>query len=300
MAVPDAHFLRAVFADPGDKNPRLVYADYLDENGRSKPARSLRADGRWRWFRHQNYFYLAWEPKKPEGQAQWWESSLPGLMISGISAPLEEVEPCLCGGRRDVVYDGGWQCRDCRRNRADPTARFLADDEPADWDGQECTAVSLWQPWATLVVTGAKRLETRGYNTRVRGRILIHAAKRWTTDQKQIASRRAFLAALTHADNRLGGVTFGRNRCGDRTVEDLPRGCLLGSVELVNSAVIGDEPRQVLSAGWIPPNPPEWDFGDYTPGRYVWVLRDPRPFKRPVPYKGERGFFKASLARAES
>ena len=38
-------------------------------------------------------------------------------------------------------------------------------------------ALSLTQPWATLVVIGAKRIETRSWHTSYVGPLLIHAAK---------------------------------------------------------------------------------------------------------------------------
>lgn len=38
-------------------------------------------------------------------------------------------------------------------------------------------AISLLQPWATLVALGAKRRETRSWPTRYRGPIAIHASK---------------------------------------------------------------------------------------------------------------------------
>ena len=39
-------------------------------------------------------------------------------------------------------------------------------------------ALSLWQPWASLIAAGVKRFETRHWETRHRGPIAIHAAKR--------------------------------------------------------------------------------------------------------------------------
>jgi hypothetical protein len=36
-------------------------------------------------------------------------------------------------------------------------------------------ALSLWQPWATLVSIGAKRIETRSWPTKYRGPLAIHA-----------------------------------------------------------------------------------------------------------------------------
>src|SRR5947209_6467036 len=38
-------------------------------------------------------------------------------------------------------------------------------------------ALSLKQPWATLLVNGLKKIEVRSWSTARRGRILIHAAK---------------------------------------------------------------------------------------------------------------------------
>lgn len=39
-------------------------------------------------------------------------------------------------------------------------------------------AITLWQPWATAMAMGVKRIETRSWFTRHRGDLLICAAKR--------------------------------------------------------------------------------------------------------------------------
>lgn len=44
-------------------------------------------------------------------------------------------------------------------------------------------AISLWQPWASLIALGIKRIETRGWPTAYRGPLLIHAAKRCDIDR---------------------------------------------------------------------------------------------------------------------
>jgi hypothetical protein len=56
--------------------------------------------------------------------------------------------------------------------------------------------ISLHQPWASLVVVGAKRYETRHWSTAVRGQILIHAAKKWNRDLVETANSDPFFAAL--------------------------------------------------------------------------------------------------------
>jgi hypothetical protein len=53
-------------------------------------------------------------------------------------------------------------------------------------------ALSIKQPWAALVVAGLKTIEVRSWLTKIRGRILIHAARipdsrpqawQWVTDE---------------------------------------------------------------------------------------------------------------------
>jgi len=38
-------------------------------------------------------------------------------------------------------------------------------------------AISLWEPWATAIAIGAKKIETRSWATSYRGPLAIHAAK---------------------------------------------------------------------------------------------------------------------------
>ena len=39
-------------------------------------------------------------------------------------------------------------------------------------------AITIWQPWASLLACGGKRFETRSWATSYRGPIAIHAAKK--------------------------------------------------------------------------------------------------------------------------
>jgi activating signal cointegrator 1 len=53
-------------------------------------------------------------------------------------------------------------------------------------------ALSLWKPWASLIVIGAKRFATRHWETSYRGPLLIHAAKRSRRDSGT-AGKRLFI-----------------------------------------------------------------------------------------------------------
>jgi hypothetical protein len=69
-------------------------------------------------------------------------------------------------------------------------------------------ALSLKQPWATLLVHGLKTIEVRSWATARRGRILIHAAR--TSDERAEAWER--LPAELHPTARLVGGIIGAGR----------------------------------------------------------------------------------------
>ncbi len=87
-------------------------------------------------------------------------------------------------------------------------------------------ALSIRQPWASLIVEGFKDIENRGWRTTRRGRFFVHASK--TLDRDDLADARDFI----RADPRL------RDLAGITAVLDpeflLPRcGGIIGSVEIV-------------------------------------------------------------------
>lgn len=132
--------------------------------------------------------------------------------------------------------------------------------------------ISLLQPWATLVVIGAKKIETRSWNTKHRGPLLIHASKKMDRSQKELCKTQPFLNALKH-------------------LEELPLGKIIGSVKLIETSTT-DFFKQC--SGGIALNKKysqqEWEteiaFGDYSPGRFGWLLNDPASFSHHIPFKG--------------
>jgi hypothetical protein len=51
-------------------------------------------------------------------------------------------------------------------------------------------ALSLWQPWASLIALGVKTIETRGWATKYRGPLAIHAAQRLPRDFDNVGAFR--------------------------------------------------------------------------------------------------------------
>lgn len=129
--------------------------------------------------------------------------------------------------------------------------------------------LSLSQPWASLIMLGAKRFETRSWKTKHRGLLAIHASSSYPKACRVLASQEPFAGVLGGAANRL------------------PLAAVLGVMELV-----GCQTTEVFTAR-IPPKETwvhDWDrelaFGDYRPGRYVWELKLLNWFYKPVPMKG--------------
>lgn len=129
-------------------------------------------------------------------------------------------------------------------------------------------ALSLWQPWATLMAAGLKTIETRHWPTRYRGPLAIHAAKRrMSIEERELVQdwRNVRFLQWTWPP------------------ADLPYGAIIAVVELVDcisssKALIGLPAAEIA-------------FGDYSMGRWAWITRNLRVINPPIPYRGRQGLF---------
>jgi activating signal cointegrator 1 len=124
-------------------------------------------------------------------------------------------------------------------------------------------AISLWQPWATTIAAGVKRVETRHWYTSYTGRLAIHAAKRWQRDQIEFALE----------ENEAGRLPSGR----------IPLGAIVATCRLIGCRRTEDVAHQLTNI--------ELRYGDYSEGRFAWFLTDIEALPEPIPYKGAQGFF---------
>lgn len=134
-------------------------------------------------------------------------------------------------------------------------------------------ALSLRQPWATLVAIGAKRIETRSWGTNYRGPLAIHASKEFPKAARLKATTPPFYEAY-----RLHGM---RNLWPHHLGH--PLGCIVATVEL--AYVFQIETHQIPQR-WTHQVQRECAFGDFSPGRYLWILKSVRPLASPIPAKG--------------
>lgn len=136
--------------------------------------------------------------------------------------------------------------------------------------------ISLWQPWATLVACGAKRVETRHWGTKYTGPIAIHATRHAPPEAVDLIDERPFREVLA--------VAMGRERF---TMDDFPRGSILAICRLDRCARMTEHSIAELYRR----SPSEYAFGHYAPGRYAWVLKDRHELPTPINVLGRQGLW---------
>jgi hypothetical protein len=155
--------------------------------------------------------------------------------------------------------------------------------------------LSLHQPWASLLASGAKCVETRSRPLPHRGPLLIHATKTWGPDLAEIAVGPHFRAALERA-----GIVFEATEEACMRGWGMPFGAIVGRVDVVEcyptervkvDAGVLTAYEMPTTPPWLGVGPAEHAFGSYSPRRFAILCRNPVRFANPVPYRGERGLF---------
>lgn len=139
-------------------------------------------------------------------------------------------------------------------------------------------AITLWQPYASLIAVKAKTIETRAWAPPLSvcgERIAIHAAKR-PCDPAELAAISVKLAAAV------------QHVLGERFLHELPYGAVVATARLVfvdrvvAHSLDGRRWRGQHRTGPIDV------FGDFTPGRWLWGLAEIEALDPPIPARGHQ------------
>lgn len=163
--------------------------------------------------------------------------------------------------------------------------------------------LTLYQPWASLKACDAKKYETRSWETKYRGPILIHAALKRPPRQEDL-DWEVFNAMTTALGRRYGACRYNWHLGGTRMNPDgtdngfdIPLGSIIAIAELVEYWKITDRyytihpnvrDARCIEVGNKKGNV-EGDeilFGDWTPGRFAWQFANMTILKKPIPAKG--------------
>jgi len=112
-------------------------------------------------------------------------------------------------------------------------------------------AISIRQPWASLIVEGYKDIENRTWESFYRGPLLIHASLKYDYEGEEWIKMYM-------------GFAF-------EFVKSFPTGCLMGQVTMDDCVI---------------EHPSDWFFGPFG-----FVFKEPMKFLQPISYKGKLGIF---------
>lgn len=163
-------------------------------------------------------------------------------------------------------------------------------------------AISLTQPWASLIALGYKRIETRSWSTTYRGPLAIHA----TSGFPLVTDNGKDRVPRIGESLEIGPFEVERDRAGlilrgDRLAWPyrLPMGAVVATCELVQVTQIKFPPEEGMRLRYAAhPDMPEWtltdleiSLGDYRPGRYAWLLHGRSAIRHPKASKGALGLW---------
>jgi hypothetical protein len=129
----------------------------------------------------------------------------------------------------------------------------------------EIRGLTLLQPWAGLVALGAKRIETRSWRNPYRGLVAIHAGRGRAADPLfvDVCAAAGYVAATAPSVIHARGAVVAIARIAD----------------------------MVPAATHAYPSLMEFRLGDYSPGRWAWLLEDLRPLDQFVECRGLQGLW---------
>ena len=144
-------------------------------------------------------------------------------------------------------------------------------------------AITILQPYASLIACGQKHYETRSWPTKYRGRIAIHAGLGQQFDIMLMDDD--YFEALVR-----GGITSGSNR-----YPNLPHGFIVAFADLTDClktiGYYGVHSDGALLENNINIDRQEMTLGNYCTNRYAWKLENVEMLKEPIPAKGQQGLW---------
>ena len=136
--------------------------------------------------------------------------------------------------------------------------------EPEALKAQTFKALSIWEPFASLVARGVRTLDTRTWATEYRGPIAIHAAK---------------TLCLVGAPARLCASALGFDWWDTRSLGHVVAVAVLEDcipAHKIKTETLTRADRECADFGW---------------GRFAWRFGQVRHLIRPIPQPGRQGLF---------
>lgn len=167
--------------------------------------------------------------------------------------------------------------------------------------------LTVRQPWASLIALGVKTIETRSKRTHARGRIAIHAAlcKPELPLRDQFGDHYATIGDWRVERDYGIHRDFYLDRHGEGP--RLEFGAVVATADLVDCRPIVARPKTLTPVvfgsnvmavkgaeltyftahgGFLGDYSDQLTYGDFTPGRWAWMLDNITPVDPPAPHRG--------------
>ena len=125
--------------------------------------------------------------------------------------------------------------------------------------------LSICQPFADLIISGKKTIELRNWNTRYRGEFLVHAP---------VKIRKEDCKRLKISTKLITGAIIGKIEIFD--------------VKKYETAYELKQDKRFHLAS-----------KNFHNRKYGFILKNPKKFRTPIPYKGKLNFFDVKLPKSE-
>jgi hypothetical protein len=119
--------------------------------------------------------------------------------------------------------------------------------------------LSIIEPWGTLIAENQKLIETRSWATKYRGELYFHtSSKKVKISDPKIKNLLTLIPSI-----------------------ELKYGYIIFKCELVDCIYMDEKFIEEIKK-----NPTEYICGEYSVGRYAWVLKNVQKLEEPIPAKG--------------
>ncbi|XP_064475016.1 activating signal cointegrator 1-like [Ornithodoros turicata] len=214
------------------------------------------------------------EEEERNVQAMFENMFLQDVHSQGDLEAVHFVDPAISIEAPEYIDTGGFQGRKSRYETTQESLLTMGrdgvllgsrvQDRSLMQMSDDGFALSIHQPYASLIVANIKKHEGRSWFTSYRGRLWIHAGARQPS-QEDVTEVLDYYKSATKGQD----VKF---------PEEYPTGCLLGCVDLVD-CVPQDEYREQFPMGEC-----------FSP--YVFICDSPQELKIKFPMKGKHKIFK--------
>ena len=149
-------------------------------------------------------------------------------------------------------------------------------------------ALTLWQPWATLIALGLKCYETRSWSTNYRGALMIHAAKR----PCRLSELRSWGLLPVRQSNPTPVQTAIEQALAPFLTQGFTYGAVVAVADLTGCPKmygVNDIPGQGIHIG--SQTQLERTVGDWRAGRFAWMLEKVCGLNKSVKATGRQGLW---------